>query len=51
LVKPKRLPGECYYPTMPALYLTIRTRGYAAWEGIKEVSNTTGNLKEWWQSY
>ena len=40
-------------PTPPclALYLTLRTRGYAAWEGIKEVSDTTGNLKEWRQSY
>jgi len=40
-------------PTPPclALYLTLRTRGYAAWERIKEVSDTTGNLKEWRQSY
>jgi len=38
-------------PTCLALYLTLRTRGYAAWERIKEVSDTTGNLKEWWQSY
>jgi len=46
LVKPKRLLGECL-----ALYLTLRTSGYAAWERIKEVSDTTGNLKEWRQSY
>jgi len=51
LVKPKRLPGECSYPTMLALYLTLRTRGYAAREGIKEVSDTTGNLKERRQNY
>jgi len=40
-------------PTRPclALYLTLRTRGYEAWERIKEVSDTTGNLKEWRQSY
>jgi len=25
--------------------------GYAAWERIKEVSDTTGNLKEWRQGY
>jgi len=39
-------------PTPPclALYLTLRIRGYAAWERIKEVSDTTGNLKEWRQS-
>ena len=29
----------------------LRTRGYAAWERIKEVSDTTGNIKEWRQSY
>ena len=40
-------------PTPPclALYLTLRTRGYATWERIKEVSDTAGNLKEWRQSY
>ena len=32
-------------PTPPylALYLTLRIRGYIAWEKIKEVSDTTGN--------
>ena len=29
----------------------LKNKGYAAWEGIKEVSDTTGNLKEWRQSY
>ena len=34
-------------PTPPclALYLNLRTRGYAAWERFKEVSDTTDNLK------
>jgi len=37
-------------PPLLAVYLTLRIRGYAAWQRIKEVSDTTGNLMEWRQS-
>ncbi|KAG5070609.1 hypothetical protein JHK84_032695 [Glycine max] len=48
-----KMPAECSYPTMPGPlpYLKKEKKwGYEAWERMREVSDTTGNLKEWRQS-
>lgn len=35
----------------PLPYLKKKEGGYEAWETMQEVFDTTGKLKEWWQSY